>query len=284
MSREDALATEDSEREVARAPRARRRIGWRGPVATVLIVVGCVLAPISVVAVWSANQVSNTTRYVENVSPLITEPAVRNALTDKISKAVSDQIDVQGLTKQVATELSARGLNKLSSLLSSFSGSIASGVNGFIHSAVAKIVVSPQVQRLWVQGNRLVHQQLVLALEGKKSAITVSHGQVVVGLAPIVDQVKRNLADRGLTIVNKLPPINPTFSLFSAKYLVQGPVALPAAEDGAMGPAVSRPHLPGGRHLCRPAASPGPYRRGTRPGSIDARARRGAGCRPGRST
>ena len=189
--------------------------------ATVLIVLGCVLAPISVIAVWSANQVSNTDRYVANVSPLISQPAVRSALTDRISTAVNDQIDVQGITKQVAAQLSSRGLPRLGALLSTFSGSIASGVAGSIHSTVAKIVASQQVARLWIRGNRLVHQQLVLALEGKKSAITVSNGQVVIGLGPIIDQVKRNLAARGLTIVTKLPPINPTFPLFSAKYLVQ---------------------------------------------------------------
>jgi hypothetical protein len=186
-----------------------------------LIVIGCVLAPVSVLAVWTSDQVSNTDKYVANVSPLITEPAVRNALTGKISTAVTSQIDVQGVTKQVAAQLDGKGLTKLSALLSSVSGSIASGVNGFIHSAVAKIVASPQVEKLWVQGNRRIHQQLVLALEGKKSAITVSNGQVVIGLGPIIDQVKHNLAARGLTIVTKLPPVNPTFPVFSAKYLVK---------------------------------------------------------------
>jgi hypothetical protein len=221
---EDALTSDDRERQVEQprgSPPTRRRLGWRGPVATLLIVLGCVLAPVSVLAVWTSDQVSNTAKYVANVSPLITEPAVRNALTDKISTAVTSQIDVQRVTKQVAAQLDSKGLTKLSSLLSNVSGSIASGVNGFIHSAVAKIVASPQVEKLWVQGNRRIHQQLVLALEGKKSAITVSNGQVVVGLGPIIDQVKRNLADRGLTIVNKLPPVNPTFPVFSAKYLVK---------------------------------------------------------------
>jgi hypothetical protein len=196
-------------------------MGWRGPLATLLIVLGCVLAPISVIAVWSANQVSNTDRYVANVSPLIREPAIRNAVTDKISTAIGNQIDVRHLTNTVAAQLSHRGLTRLGALLSSLSGSIASGVNGFIHSAVAKIIASSRVQKLWIRGNRIVHEQLVLALSGKKSAITVSNGQVVVGLAPIVDQVKHNLAARGLTIVEKLPPINPTFPLFSAKYLVK---------------------------------------------------------------
>ncbi len=182
---------------------------------------GCVLAPISVLAVWTANEVSNTGRYVANTSPLITQPAVRRALTDRISTSLSDQINVQGLTKQVAAQLSGNGQPKLGSLLSDISGTIASGVNGSIHSAVAEVVTSHQVRKLWVQGNRVVHQQLVLALSGKKSSITVSHGQVVVGLGPIIDQVKRDLAGRGLNIVSKLPPVNPTFSLFSAKYLVQ---------------------------------------------------------------
>jgi hypothetical protein len=202
-------------------PAPRKRIGWRGPVAILLIVIGCVLSPISVVAVWGANQVSNTDRYVANMSPLITEPAVRNALTDRISTAVSKQIHVQLLTNQVAAELSHRGLPRLSSLLATFSGSIASGIHGFIHSTAAKIIASDQVRRLWIRGNRVIHQQLVLALSGKKSAITVSNGQVVVGLGPIVNQVKHNLSARGLTIVNRLPPINPTFPLFSAKYLVK---------------------------------------------------------------
>jgi hypothetical protein len=224
-ARAQSRAAEEARRAAAGpAPPGRpggRRVGWRGPVASLLIVLGCVLAPVSVISVWTANQISNTSRYVENVSPLISEPAVRGALTDRISTAVSSGIHVQRLTTQVAAELSHRGLTRLGSLLSTFSGSIASGVDGFIHGTVAKIVASPTVHRLWVQGNRVVHQQLVLALSGKKSAITVANGQVVIGLAPIIDQVKHDLAGRGLTIVNKLPPINPSFPLFSAKYLVK---------------------------------------------------------------
>ena len=199
----------------------RRRLGWRGPVAAFLIVFGCVLAPVSVIAVWSANQVSNTDRYVANVAPLISEPAVRGALTDKISAQITDQIDVQGLTKKAAAQLSKRGLTRLGGLLSGLSGSIASGVNGLIHTLVAKIVTSQQVARLWVEGNRLAHTQLVKALSGKSSALAVSNGKVVIGLGPFIDKVKHRLAARGVPLVDKLPPINPTFPLFDAKYLVK---------------------------------------------------------------
>src|SRR5215471_11330291 len=143
--------------------RARPRLGWRGPVCVLLIVIGCVLAPVSVLGVWAANQVSNTSKYVENVAPLITEPAVQGALTDKISSAVSKQIDVQGVAKRAAAQLSRRGLTRLGALLSSFSGSIAGAVDGLIHSTVAKIVTNPVVARLWIHVNRAAHAQLVRA-------------------------------------------------------------------------------------------------------------------------
>jgi hypothetical protein len=50
-------------------PARRRRFGWRTLVATILIVIGCLLAPVSVLAVWAANEVSNTGRYVATMEP-----------------------------------------------------------------------------------------------------------------------------------------------------------------------------------------------------------------------
>ena len=57
----------------AQAAAAGTRSGsrrWRTFGAAVLVLVGCLLAPVAVVAVWANNQVSNTDRYVETVAPL----------------------------------------------------------------------------------------------------------------------------------------------------------------------------------------------------------------------
>ena len=203
-------------------PRRRSHLGWRGPVATVLIVVGCLLAPLSVFAVWTANQVSNTDRYVENVAPLIHEPSVQRAITDDITRQITTRLNVKGLTEQAASALTQRGLTRVGTLLNNFSGQIASATYGFIHTQVAKIVASPRVANLWVQVNRAVHAQLVKALSGQgNGAVTISNNQVVLNLGPFIDIVKRDLANRGLTVVTKLPNINPTLALFSAKYLVK---------------------------------------------------------------
>ena len=62
--------------------RRRRHFSWRAPVAIFLIVLGCVLAPVAVLAVWAGNEVSDTGRWVATVQPLINDPAIQNALTD----------------------------------------------------------------------------------------------------------------------------------------------------------------------------------------------------------
>ena len=210
-------------RELRRPPaRPRRRPGWRGPVATVLIVLGCILAPVSVLAVWTANQVSDTSRYVANMAPLIRDPAITSTLTDKITTQVSSHIDVTAYTSTAASALASRGLPAAATLLRNLGPSISSAVTGFIHTQVHKIVTSPAFARAWDRLNTVAHAQLVKALSGRgNGAITIKNGQVTLGLGPFIEVVKHDLAAGGLTIVNRLPPINPTFTLFSAKYLVK---------------------------------------------------------------
>jgi hypothetical protein len=200
----------------------RPRIGWRGPVASLLIVLGCVLAPMSVLAVWTANQVSDTGRYVANMAPLASNPAIQGALTDKISTEITSHIPVSSLTNQAAGALSSHGLTRVAGLLKSFTPSITSALTGYIHSQVHKLVTSPAFAQLWDRLNTVVHAHLVKALSGQGgSAISVSNGQVTLSLGPFIDVAKQRISARGLTIVNKLPTINPTFELFSAKYLVK---------------------------------------------------------------
>ena len=131
----------------------RRRISWRTPVAIVLIVVGCVLAPLSVLGVWSANQISDTSRYIANIEPLIHNPTIQNALTDKITLQITSHLNVVGYTNQAATLLTSKGLSRVGALLKSFGPSIASAVAGFIHTQVHKIITSPRFASTWIKVN-----------------------------------------------------------------------------------------------------------------------------------
>ena len=216
------LRTEVTElrRKQSDQPR-RHHFSWRTPVAALLIVIGCVLAPVSVVAVWTANQVSDTNRYIANIEPLIHEPAVQNALTDKITTQITSHLNVTGYANQAAALLTSKGLPRVGTLLRTFGPAISSAVTGFVHNTVHKIVTSDRFANTWIKVNTVAHQTLVQALSGSNGAVSVSNGQVTIDLAPFIAIVKQNLAARGFTLVNSLPPIHPTLALFSAKTLVQ---------------------------------------------------------------
>ena len=140
------------------------------------------------------------------MEPLIHEPAIQNALTDKVTTQITSHLNVNGLTNQAAALLAGKGLNRVGTLLKSFGPSITSAVNGYIHSQVHNIVTSPQFANTWVQVNTVAHQEMVKALSGRGGgAIKVSNGQVTIDLAPFINVVKQALVARGFTIVNSTP-------------------------------------------------------------------------------
>jgi hypothetical protein len=200
----------------------RHRLSWRAPVSAVLIVLGCVFAPLSVIAVWTANQVSDTNRYVANMAPLIKNPAIQRALTTKITDAIVARLNVKGLADQAAADLNKKGLTRLAGLLSGASGPLASGVDGYVHSGVQKVITSPRMAEAWTQVNRVAHDQLVLALSGRgHPGIVVRGGEVTLDLAPLIGIAKQDLSARGLTVVSKVPEVHTAFPLFPSKNLVK---------------------------------------------------------------
>lgn len=210
----------------------RRRISWRTPVATLLILIASMLAPLSLLGVWTANQVSDTSRYVANMTPLVHDPAIQNALTDKITAQITARLNVSGYVDAAASQLSSKGLSRAGTALRNFAPQIAGAVGAFIHAQVHNFVTSPAFASLWVRLNTATHAQVVKVLSGQgSSSVTIKNGQVTLSLGPLIDTAKQRLAARGLTIVNKLPPINPAFPLFSAKYLVKGQTAYRALND-----------------------------------------------------
>ena len=197
-----------------------RRGRWRAPVSAVAIVLGCVLAPVAVIGVWAGNQISDTDRYVANVSPLIGEPAIQGALSTRITSAITTQLDVNALVNQAAGQLSKSNVPRLSTLLKNFSEPISSGVNGLVGTTVARVVASPAMARVWVQANRTAHAGVVKVLSGQgNGAVGVVNGKVTISLGPFITQAEQSLTKQGFSLAAKLPPINPTFPLFEAKNL-----------------------------------------------------------------
>jgi hypothetical protein len=201
-------------------PSRRRRFSWRMPVSIVLIVLGCIVAPVAVLGVWAGNEVSDTGRWVATVEPLIHDPAIQNVLTDKITTEITNRLNVTGTIDQASAQLNARGLTRISSLLDSFGPQIASSVTGFIHSTVHRVISGPRVAKLWVQVNTTAHQAVVQVLSGQgNGAISTSNGQITLNLGPFIAVVKQDLVAHGFALASNIPPISPTVALFQAKDL-----------------------------------------------------------------
>jgi len=182
-----------------------------------------VLAPLSVVAVWTRNQVTNTDRYLATVAPLADDPAIQDAIADQITAQVFAYVDIQGLTRQAVEALSSRGLSpELAAQVQAFAVPIANGVQSFTREQVGKVVASDAFADAWLQANRVAHAELVKALTGEGGgAVTVENDTVSVNLAAFIQTVKQRLVASGFTLAARIPEVNASFVLFRSADVTQ---------------------------------------------------------------
>ena len=212
-------------REVASArtaPPARRTFRWRSLTAVVLIVLGCVLAPVAGVSVWVNNQVSDTDRFVRTMSPLVSDPDVQNALTNRLTTTIFENVDVQSIADDGLDALAAQGLpQQLVDRLETLTPTLTSAVTGFVRDRIAELVASPAFASVWNQVIRVAHRQLDAILSGDSEGVVVRGDAVLVDLAPFIDLAKQRLSDAGLTVVDQVPEVHPTVEVAKADTLVR---------------------------------------------------------------
>jgi len=219
-----AAPTAVSEQPVIPPPSVRpRRQRWRSVVATLLIIIGCILAPLSVVAVWTKNLVTDTDRYVTTVAPLARDPAIQNAVADKITAEIFAQLDVTGLTNEAVDALANRGLPpRVAAGLHALSGPMSDGVQSFVRTEVGKVVASDAFADAWVTANRSAHQALVAALTGQTGqGVTIANDTVSINLGPFIQVVKQRLVDRGFDLASRIPDINPSFTILQSDLITK---------------------------------------------------------------
>ena len=214
------VATQDLSRGEA-APRAARQ-RWRSVVASLLIVIGCILVPLSVVSVWARNLVTDPDQYLATVAPLARDPAIQNAVADKVTAQMLARLNVDAITKEVVDALAARGLPPaVAGRLQSLSGPLASGVESFVRTEVGKVVASDRFADAWVSANRAAHQALVAVLTGQTGpATSIEDGTVSINIGPIIEEVKQRLVDSGFELASRIPVVDASFVLFQSDKIV----------------------------------------------------------------
>lgn len=206
---ESQSRTGDQAPSVASKKKAPR---WRRALVALFVVVGCVLAPISVIGLWTRNTLLDTNQYVDTVAPLAKDPAIQAALADRVTQRLVASVDIQGELKQA--------FPPRAEFVVPF---IASGFDSFVHAATLRIVQSDRFHTLWETINRRAHSKVLAVLEGTGTeTVDTRDGKVVLDLSALIDQVKKTLDDRGITIFDNVGKNAPQeFVLFESEQLTK---------------------------------------------------------------
>ena len=187
---------------------------WRRVVSVVLLVVGFILVPISGIALWSRNQLLNTDRYVETVSPLASNADIQAAISTATVNALFEQANAEG---RIESALPKRA---------KFLGApLSTAIETYATKVTNRLLESSEFQTLWDAANRRAHTQLVALLTddpGKNhGALAIKDGAVELDITNIVTQVQGKLVDAGLTFLSnvKVPPVSATVKIIDSKGL-----------------------------------------------------------------
>ena len=190
-----------------------RALPWRSIVAIVLVVVATLVAPLALAVSWMNRDLLNTGNYVSTVAPLASDPAVQTAVARSLTDQLWTRVDVSG-------QLSGA----LPSWAQVFAAPLSNTLKGYAYQATHAAVSSKAFVTVWKNANRTAHNQVRTVLLGSEGGMVKSNsGQVSLDLAPLADQVKADLDNRGVRVLDPvtLPPGRATFVIFHSATLAK---------------------------------------------------------------
>lgn len=168
--------------------RGRRRV-VRG-----LIVLGSILAFLSVLAIWTERQALDTDDWVSTSGRFLENETIRAELSAYLVDQLYENVDVRKELEEILPDDTK-----------DLAGPAAGGLRQVAGQGAEKVLETATAQELWEESNRTAHEQLLAVLENKKEAISTDEGNVSLNLGQLVT----NLAEQvgiGESLAEKLPP------------------------------------------------------------------------------
>ena len=168
--------------------REARRAGLRRAALTLLLVLGCGLVAMSLIAAYVRVTVLDTGRYVETMAPIAASPAVQGAVADKLDTAITSRVDFDSLLRSALPD-------QADPLAPAFAGALRQAIRARLDAFVA----SDRFQQLWNEANRRAHTRVVALLTtGESNRLRLEGDTVYLDLGAAVEGVRRALDERGL--------------------------------------------------------------------------------------
>jgi hypothetical protein len=168
--------------------RAAIRARLRGSGLAFLLVLGCGLVALSLVAFYVRETVLNTDRYVETMAPIAESPDVQQAVAEKLDTAITTRIDFASLMREALPDQA-----------DPYAPALAAVLQQAIRRRLDTFVASDNFQRLWEEANRRAHSRIVALLTtGQSKRLLLEGDTVYLDLGAVVDRVRQGLQERGL--------------------------------------------------------------------------------------
>jgi hypothetical protein len=162
--------------------------------ARILVVLGVLLAVLSLLAGYIRFQGLDTDTVSETAGDLIADDEIR----EQVAATLVDQLYAN---VDVAAELEER----LPPDQQGLAGPVAAGLREFSDRAAIRMLERPRVQALWVETVTRAHRQLIAVLEDDTGPLSTEDGSVVLDLQPLVIQLGERVAVVG-DVAERLGP------------------------------------------------------------------------------
>lgn len=187
-----------------RSGTGRRKVRW--VVASVLIILATLLAPVALVARYARAEVLDTDRYVATVAPLAENPHVQAVIVDQLTEQIFVRLDVEGTLRDGLERVVELGGPEV---LPGLATPVAGQVESFVHDQVARLVATDEFADLWAQAHRAAHDRLKAVLTGVDGErVQIDDGRVTVDLGAVVERVKQRMIDRGFGLAERIPEVD----------------------------------------------------------------------------
>ena len=159
----------------------------------------CVLIFLSLMTVWVHQTVLDTDGFVAAVGPVVDRPNVTQAMSVELTTQIFEAIDVERQIKQV---LPSQG--------QFLAAPLTSAAENFVQGQVRNVLRSPQFRAVWFTVLRAAHKEVLAALRGQSSVLSVTNGAVVLNTLPLVNAALQQVQSLASGLLGRhvtIPPL-----------------------------------------------------------------------------
>ncbi|MFK3679525.1 hypothetical protein ACI2IP_17525 [Microbacterium sp. NPDC090218] len=203
--------------------RPRRRPVARSIVAGIVLAVAVLMAPIAAMGTWARLQLVDDDRFVATFAPLADDPDVQDFVSDQVSAAIHEQVDLDAVVGDVFDGLRELDLPpRAASALTLLEAPAASGLTSLVDGVVHDVVASDQFADIWAQSLRFTHERAVALMQNSPDTAWQlgDDGVLSLDLGLVVERVKSVLAERGVGFADLIPVVDRSIPIAQADALV----------------------------------------------------------------